>query len=91
MTISVRALPYLAESIADLVEMGLDRIATSVVAEDAWTEADYEAFGEQWLKVAALVLSHRMRGRRLSIKGLATPFRRSFRRDFRHVQLGIVE
>jgi uncharacterized protein len=64
MTISVRA----------LLEMGLDRIATSVVAEDAWTEADYEAFGEQWLKVAALVLSHRMRGRRLSIKGLATDY-----------------
>jgi len=74
MTISVRSVPYLAESISELVELGIDSIATSVVAEDTWTEADYERFGEEWLKVAALTLNYRLRGKRLRVKGLSTDY-----------------
>lgn len=72
MTISVRTVPYLADSIAEMVGLGIDSMATSVVAEDDWTEEAYEQFAGQWMKVAALLLEHRMRGRRLRIKGLAT-------------------
>jgi uncharacterized protein len=71
MTISVKSLPYLSESISDLVDLGIDSIATSVVAEDVWTEAEYEQFGDQWMKVAALLLHHRLRGRTLRIKDLS--------------------
>jgi uncharacterized protein len=71
MTISVRSLPYLSESIRDLVELGIDSIATSVVAEDVWTEAEYDQFGDEWLKVAALLLHHRLRGKTLRIKDLS--------------------
>jgi uncharacterized protein len=74
MTISVRSLPYLAESITELVELGIDSIATSVVAEDVWTEEAYEQFGEEWLKVAALALSYRLQGKRLRLKGLSADY-----------------
>lgn len=74
MTISVRSLPYLSESITELVELGIESIATSVVAEDTWTEEAYEQFGEEWLKVAALTLSYRLKGNRLRLKGLSTEY-----------------
>ena len=71
MTISVRMLPHLSASMSDLIDLGIDSIAASVVAEDDWTEDAYDLFADEWLKVGALVVSHGLRGRRLRIKDLS--------------------
>lgn len=69
-TVSVDNVPILFDSIKEIVDLGITRIATSIVAEDSWTEDVFRTFEDQWLKVAALYLHRRMNGVDLSIKGL---------------------
>jgi uncharacterized protein len=71
MTVSVATLPYLAKSIAELISLGVDQIATSVVAEDNWTREAYDQFGRQWREVGALALALELRGRSIRIKGVS--------------------
>jgi uncharacterized protein len=71
MTISVEVLPHLADSIEAFVEHGIESIGSSVVAEDEWSEAEYDLFEEQWLRVAAIQIRARSLGKSLYIKGLS--------------------
>lgn len=70
MTVSIKTLPHLADSIDLFVSKGIDRITTSVVAEDDWTEEAFAEFERQWLRVAAIFLRTAMAGNAVAINGL---------------------
>lgn len=69
-TVGVDNVPILFNSIKEIVDLGITRIAMSIVAEDNWTEDVFRTFEDQWLEVAALYLHCRMNGIDLAIKGL---------------------
>lgn len=72
LTISPMTVEYLAESIEELLALGIRNIATSPVVEQPWTPEHVTEFAAQWQRVGAIYIRERLAGRRLSIKGLDT-------------------
>jgi uncharacterized protein len=70
LTISPLTVGDLADSIEELIELGITNIATSAVAEATWTPAHITTFAEQWQRVAAIYVRERLIGNTLVIKGL---------------------
>ncbi len=69
MTISTKTLPDLSNSIKSFIDLGISRIATSIVAEDDWSEKDIETYGAQWLEVAAFYIREHLSGNKISLSG----------------------
>ncbi|WP_069931581.1 PapB family radical SAM/SPASM ranthipeptide maturase [Streptomyces agglomeratus] len=70
LTISPLTVEFLAESLEDLVELGITNIATSQVMEQEWSPEHLTTFAEQWQRVGALYIRERLKGNTLTIKGL---------------------
>jgi uncharacterized protein len=72
LTISPLTVEYLADSIEELIALGIRNIATSPVVEETWTEDHLLTFAAQWQRVGARYIRERLQGNRLVIKGLDT-------------------
>ncbi len=72
LTISPLTVEYLAESIEELVDLGITNIATSPVVEETWTDEHLATFAAQWQRVGAKYIHERLRGNKVVIKGLAS-------------------
>jgi len=70
LTVSPLTVEFLAESLEDLIGLGITDIATSPVVEQTWTREHLDTFAEQWQRVGALYIRERLRGTALTIKGL---------------------
>ncbi len=60
MVISHEDLPYLAESVIHLIELGVKEIATNLVVEDVWKKEDAAVFEEQLMLIADYVIANRL-------------------------------
>jgi uncharacterized protein len=70
LTVSAMTVKYLAESVEELLRLGIRSIASSPVVEDKWTADDISTFASQWQRVGAIYIRERLKGERISIKGL---------------------
>ncbi|MGV9244959.1 PapB family radical SAM/SPASM ranthipeptide maturase [Streptomyces sp. NPDC003710] len=70
LTVSPLTVDCLAESLEDLIELGITDIATSPVVEETWTQEHISTFAEQWQQVGAIYIREQLRGKSLKIKGL---------------------
>lgn len=60
MVISHDDLPFLAESVIHLIELGIHEIATNLVVEDVWKENDAALFEEQLMIIANYIIDKRI-------------------------------
>lgn len=72
LTISPLTVEYLAESVEELIDLGIRNIATSPVVEEQWTADHLATFAAQWQRVGARYIRERLQGNALTIKGLDT-------------------
>nr|BFE84545.1 hypothetical protein GCM10020093_071460 [Planobispora longispora] len=62
LTISPPTVRHLADSVEELIGLGITGIATSPVVEETWSEDDLLEFASQWQRIAAMYIRERLRG-----------------------------
>ena len=60
MVISHEDLPFLAESVIHLVELGIKEIATNLVVEDVWKENDAAIFEKELMTIANYLIDNKL-------------------------------
>jgi uncharacterized protein len=71
LTVSPLTVEHLADSVDELLALGITSISSSPVVEETWTDEHLLTFAEQWQRVGARYISERLAGRSPSIKGLS--------------------
>jgi uncharacterized protein len=71
LTVSPMTVDCLADSVQELIDLGITSIAMSPVVEGEWTDAHLLTFAEQWQRVGAIYIHEYLKGRRVSINGIS--------------------